>query len=189
MPFIRPPTHPQPQERSSTTWGRLQVTRHHHHSIKTVLWSSTTVAEQTTSNLNQKICAQFLLPNSENSRQLDWDQAQKIPQQLRYFLSLVPARSSTFFWVWEKEPCTNFLIQIWSCCTKIIISKQNQDHYLTCNFSHTTKPSAGSYHHIVRSVFPPSVEVQHSFCSFWSPICRSRNHSLKRSQVPLWRRS
>ena len=51
----------------------------------------------TTSNLNQKICARFLLPNSENSRQLDWDQAQKIPQQLRYFLSLVPARSSTFF--------------------------------------------------------------------------------------------
>jgi hypothetical protein len=30
----------------------------------------------------------------------------------------------------------------------------------------TTKKSTGSHHHMVRPAFPPSVEVQPSFCSF-----------------------
>ena len=68
-----------------------------------------------TSNLNQKICARMLGKNSEKSWRSRWDQAQKIPQVVRYLLSLVPVQLSTFFWVSSKLSCTNFLIQIWSC--------------------------------------------------------------------------
>ena len=81
---------------------------------------------ETTSNLNQKICARMLGKNSEKSWRSRWDQAQKIPQLLRYLLSLVPVQLSTFFWVSSKLSCTNFLIQIWSCLLTRIISKQDQ---------------------------------------------------------------
>ena len=73
------------------------------------------ISERNTSNLNQKFVRRLLTRNSEKSWRSRWDQAQKIPQLLRYLLSLVPVQLSTFFWVSSKLSCTKFLIQIWSC--------------------------------------------------------------------------
>ena len=51
----------------------------------------------------------------------------------------------------------------------------------------TTKKSTGSHHHMVRPAFPPSVEVQPSFCSFWPSTWCSYVIIQKRSLLPLWR--
>ena len=40
---------------------------------------------ETTSNLNQKFVGRLVLPNSENRRQLDWDQAQNTRREFLHF--------------------------------------------------------------------------------------------------------